>query len=87
VRERELDVHYTTGLLVGRAYALAHDPTCDPHEAVHELTSLASEEPGALADAVDRFRQLTGRPSASAQEQGALRLLVAALDHVQCAAA
>jgi hypothetical protein len=67
---------YTTGLLVGRAYALAH---ASPHGAVAELRDLAAGDEAALVAAEARMRAFADRPTGGFHEQRAAQLLTAAL--------
>jgi hypothetical protein len=68
---------YTTGLLVGRAYALAH---ASQPGAVDELCQLADGDEGALVAAEARMRGFAGRPTGGCHEERAAHLLAAALE-------
>jgi hypothetical protein len=75
---------YTTGLLVGRAYALAHAPE---RGAVAELVELAADDAGALVAAEARLRGFAERSPDGHVERRAARLLNAALRLIDDAAA
>jgi hypothetical protein len=68
---------YTTGLLVGRAYALAHSAKTG---AVDELRQLAAGDESALVAAAARLRMFAERSPSAVLEQRAASLLVAALE-------
>jgi hypothetical protein len=66
---------YTTGLLIGRAFALANVSSMPEDHAVRELAGLAAHEPAALHAARLRFQELVGRRSGSIEDRRALRLI------------
>jgi hypothetical protein len=72
---------YTTGLLAGRAYALAHDLERSEAGAVSELHALAGGDREALLLAQARLREFAAGP-ASIREVHALRLLSRALQQM-----
>lgn len=73
---------YNTGLLVGRAYALAHDPERTVTGAVTELLNLAGGDRPALLLAEARLREFLARPTSSVEELRALHFLSAALERM-----
>lgn len=73
---------YNTGLLVGRAYALAHDPRQTVAAAVRELHALAGGDRPSLLLAEARLREFAVTASGTEPERQALGMLTAALERM-----